>query len=84
MEEALEEDLLVSGVVPIPGLAGMVGEGAIPILSAVTSPGYPVGGGLCPTQGMGHILMQGTTGHIPSRIHLTVAVFTRIFPFRRF
>ena len=80
LEEVLEEGLPVPGVVFTLALVGTVGEGAIPILSAVTSPGYPADGGLCPTQDTGHILIGGT-GHIPSPMFRPMeAVFTH--PFR--
>ena len=90
LEEVLEEGLPVPGVVFTLALVGTVGEGAIPILSAVTSPGYPADGGLCPTQDMGHILIGATgrilmqdTGRIPSPMFRPMeAVFTHPFRLR--
>jgi len=67
----------VPGVASTLVLAGMAGAEAIPILSVVTFPGCPAGGGLCLT-------LPGT-GHILSRMfHLTGAAFTPIRPFKRF
>jgi len=92
LEEVLEEGLPVPGVVFTLASVGMVGEGVIPILSAVTSPGCPADGGLCPmqVQATGHILIGATgrilmqdTGRIPSPMFRPMeAVFTHPFRLR--